>query len=139
MLLGHRMPETFVYLGQQVPKKYVAETRALGLLEEDEKMEYFYTDAFLDIKQGMYFVTDKHLVLYSEEWAEPKIIINYEDITNIAAEYDESFVQDSEVTVETTSGLNVSFPVSSEKGRDKKFVQYIRSNMQADKAVEATP
>lgn len=126
-ILGSLMPETFVYLGHQVPKRYINEIRTLGLLEENEKIKYFYTDALFDIKEGLYFVTDKHLVIYCQEWEEPETIIEYGDIINLDVEYDESFFLDSYVMIETSSGLEVSFPVSSEKGRDKKFVQYIRS------------
>jgi hypothetical protein len=132
MILGSLGPETFVYIGHQVPKKYLDEIRSLALLEPDEKIKYFYTDAMFDIKDGLYFVTDKHLVLYCQKWEEPEAIINYKDIINIETEFDESFFEDSYVTIETVSGLEVSFPVSSEKGRDKKFVQHIRSKMEVE-------
>ncbi len=126
VILGSFVPETSVYLGHQVPKKYLNEIRSLDLLAYDEKIKYFYTDAFIDIKEGLYFVTDQNLVLYNKAWGEPNTIIGFEEIIKLEAEYDDSFVNDSIVYVETKSGLEVSFPVSSEYGRDKDFVEYIR-------------
>ncbi len=126
VILGTFVPETSVYLGHQVPKKYLKEIRSLGLLAQDEKIKYFYTDAFIDIKEGLYFVTDQNLVLYSNSWEEPDTIIGFEEIIKLEAEYDDSFVNDSIVYIETKSGLEVSFPVSSEYGRDKDFVEFIR-------------
>ena len=129
MTIGFIAPETSVYLGHAVPRKYIKEIRTLELLEKEEKIIYFYTDALFDIKEGFYFVTDEHLVLYSQEWEEPKTIIDYKSITDIEVEYDDSFLDDSYVMVETTSGMSVSFPLSSEKGGDKKFVQHIKAKM----------
>ena len=126
VILGSIAPETYVYLGHQVPKKYLKEVRALDLLSEDEKIKYFYTDGLVDIKDGMYFVTDRNLVLYCNYWEEPETIIDFNEITNLEVEYDDSFLNDSMIYVETKSGLEVSFPVSSERGRDKKFVEHIR-------------
>ena len=126
VILGSIAPETYVYLGHQVPKKYLKEVRALDLLSEDEKIKYFYTDGLVDIKDGMYFVTDRNLVLYCNYWEEPETIIDFNEITKLEVEYDDSFLNDSMIYVETKSGLEVSFPVSSERGRDKKFVEHIR-------------
>ena len=67
IILGSLVPETYIYLGHQVPQKYLSEIRSLGLLSEDEKIKYFYTDAAFDIKEGLYFVTDRNLVLYCKE------------------------------------------------------------------------
>ena len=133
MAVGVLAPDTAVYLEDQVPQKYLNEIRELGLTEEDERVIYFYSDAVWDIKAGMYFVSDQHLVLYSEEWEEPQSIIGFEEITDLDVEYDDSFFVDTYVTVETDSGLEVTFPVSSEKGRDKKFVEHIISKMKIER------
>lgn len=123
-------PETSVYPGRQVPKRFLATVRALKLLKPDEQIRYFYSDGFLDIKDGLYFVTDKTLVLYSNAWEDPAVIIPLDQIETLDAEYDASFFVDSLVTVTTTAGLEVSFPVSSEKGLDKKFVAAIEEKRQ---------
>jgi hypothetical protein len=50
MIVGTVAPETYIYLGRQVPKKFVTEMRALELLADNEKIKYFYTDAFFTLK-----------------------------------------------------------------------------------------
>ena len=119
-------PDTYIYLGKQLPKRYAQKIQDLGLIDEGERIKYFYSDALVNIEDGMYFVTDRHLVLYSREWQEPKTIIHFSEIVNLEAEFDESLLSDSMVYVKTASGMEVSFPVSSEHGRDKEFVRYLR-------------
>lgn len=114
-----------------MPKKYVEKVKSLGLLKNGETIKYFYSDALLDIKDGLYFVTDQNLVAYSEEWEEPKTIISFNDIISADVEYNESFYEDSYIMIETKDGLELDFPVSSEKKRDKDFYNYIvqKSNL----------
>jgi len=125
MVIGTIVPETYVYLGRQVPKKYVNEIKTLGLLDDGEKIKYLYTDGFFDIKDGVYFVTDQKLVVYCKEWLEPETLIRFDEIIKLDIEYDNSFLEDSFIFLETTNGLEVEFPVSSEKNRDKAFYEYL--------------
>ena len=81
LVFGYILPETYIYLVRQVPKSYLNEIRVLGLIENDEKIKYLYTDATFDIKEGVYFVTNKNLILYCEEWEEPGTIIDFKNIT----------------------------------------------------------
>ena len=129
MIIGALSPETSVYLGHEVPKGYIKEIKELHLLERGEKIQYFYSDGFLDIKKGLYFLTEKKLVIYSEEWSEPAIIISYQEILNVNIERDESFLVDSYIEVESTDGYVYGFPMSSEKGRDNLFFEYIASRI----------
>ena len=124
-VIGSIVPETYVYLGRQVPKKYKTEIKDLGLLDNNEELKYFYTDGFFDIKEGLYFVTDQKLVVYCKDWDEPETIIEFHEVTKLEVEYDDSFVEDSYITLETIHGLELSFPVSSEKKRDKAFYEYL--------------
>ena len=128
-VVGSRGPDISVYAGRQVPKKFMTTIRSLDLLMEDEQIRYFYSDALLDIKAGFYFVTANKLVLYSSEWEEPEIVIPLDQIATLDADYDESFWEDTTVHIITHSGAAYSFPVSSEKGLDKKFVAAIEEKL----------
>lgn len=122
-------PDTSVYTGSQIPKRFITTIRSMNLLKDDEQIRYFYSDALFDIKAGLYFVTDKNLVLYSSEWVEPEMIIPFDQIVSVDVEYDDSFLDDSIVYISTNSGMDVVFPVSSEKGLDKKFVEAINEKL----------
>jgi len=121
-------PDISVYPGRQIPKRFMTTIRSLDLVEGDDRIKYFYSDALFDIKSGFYFVTDKKLVLYSNRWDEPGITIPFDQILSVDAEYDTSFFDDTMVYVTTGSGLEVFFPVSSEQGLDKRFVDAIAVN-----------
>ncbi len=128
-IIGSIAPETSVYLGRQVPKKYVEEIKDLKLLRHGEKIVYFYSDGFIDIKDGMYFVTDQNVVAYNNLWEEPETIIPFETIDSLSVDYDDSFLEDSYIFIRTLDGLEVTFPVSSERNRDKIFYEFIRKRL----------
>lgn len=121
-------PDTSVYLGAQVPKHFMNDVRKLGLLEEGETIKFFYSDGIFDIKDGFYFVSDKHLVIYSDVWEEPASVFTFDEIISLDVEYNDSFLDDSMVYFETET-YAMSFPVSSEYGRDKQFVEYLEEQI----------
>ena len=125
-------PDTAVYTGHQIPKRFMTTIRSLNLLEEDEQIRYFYSDALYDTKTGFYFVTDRNLILYSISWEEPETVIPFDQIESLDVQYDDSFWEDSYVFVTTSSGMEISFPVSSDKGLDKKFVKAIQEKMNVE-------
>lgn len=128
--IGILAPETSVYLGHQIPKRYVQTIDSLQLTEPGETIKYFYSDGLFDIKDGMYFVTNKSLVAYSDSWNEPRTIVPFHTIVAAEFEPDPSFWNDSFIHIETDDGLELSFPVSSEKKRDQKFFQHILDKAQ---------
>lgn len=119
--IGAKGPETFIYAENEIPASFKKEMEDLGILEENEHLIYFYSDGLLDIKDGIYALTDQHLIVYSNQLSQPELIIEFGEIITHEIVYDDSFFNDSYVTVETEDGLWVEFPLSSEKGRDKQF------------------
>jgi len=126
-------PETFVVPGPQVKLGHLKEIRRLGLLEPGEQIKYFYSDAFVDIKGGFYFVTDRRLVLYSDGWVTPAAIIGFSNIADLSIAYRGSFFEDSQVTVELDDGDVFWFPLSSERGGDKRFFEYAEKRWKAQR------
>ena len=76
-------------------KPHAKIVRDLGILEDSEKIRYFYSDALVNIRNGMCFVTDSKLVLYNENWAEPQLAVPLHTIVDAQVEYNESFFEDS--------------------------------------------
>ena len=129
--IGAASPETFVYRADEIPAKYRNELAELNLLNDSEELLYMYSDALFKLKNGVYILTDEHLILYSDEWDEPETIISFDEITFLDIAYDDSFLDDSYITLETVYGVQAVFPVSSEKGRDKKFYRYLEDQVQS--------
>lgn len=131
--IGAASPETFVYTKNDLPKSYLKEMKELELIEEGEQVQFMYSDALLDIKGGIYAITDKHLVFYNKEWSQPKYIIGFDEIDYLNVEYNDSFLEDSYITIETFNGIQIVFPVSSEKNRDHEFFDYLSTKIEASK------
>ncbi|MCH7910987.1 MAG: hypothetical protein IIB38_15405 [Candidatus Hydrogenedentes bacterium] len=121
--VGVAGPEIEVLAGTQVPTRYVDTIRNLGVLDRDEEIIFFYSDALVDITDGFYLLTDRKVVVYSTTYSEPAILIPFDDIQELNIEYDESFFTDSAIWITRTDGSAVSFPVSSEAGGDKRFYE----------------
>ncbi|MDG1332577.1 MAG: hypothetical protein P8P74_09625 [Crocinitomicaceae bacterium] len=119
--IGAKGPETFIYKNNEVPTSFRKQMLDMDLISKEEKIIYFYSDALMDITDGLYVLTDQHLILYSKQWEEPETIIGFSEISSLNIDYDDSFLIDSYVVVETDYGMMVEFPLSSEKGRDKEF------------------
>ncbi len=98
--------------------------RGLNLLEDGEQIRFFYSDAILDITDGMYFFTDRKVVVYGSGLENPAIITPYSMIAAIELAFDDSFFNDSLITLTLVDDTYVSFPVSSESGGDKPFTEH---------------
>lgn len=118
-------PETYIYKTREIPTSFRKEMEDLDLITEDEHLVYFYSDGLFDIKDGLYALTDKHLILYSTQWSEPETIIAFNEISYVDFNYDASVFLDSYVRLETHDGLKIEFPLSSERGRDREFYELL--------------
>ena len=123
-------PDTFVVPGSQMDRSHARTVRDLGLIEDDEEIRYFYSDALLDIREGMYFITDEKLVLYCDSWEEPAAVAPYNSIVNLDAVWNDSFFVDSTFQITLDDGEVWTFPVSSERGLDRVFYEYIEERIQ---------
>ena len=138
IFIGIQGPETSVYIGNQMPKDYMSTVKELGLLEKGEKIKYFYSDSLIDITDGMYFVTDRHVVLYSNDFAESAIVIPFDSITDLEVEYDNSFWDDTMIYITTDDdGIEYALPVSSENGLDKKFFEAIKDKIKTEENTDS--
>ena len=121
--IGASSPDTYVYSGNQVPSSYIDTAQKLGLIDDDENVLFFYSDAVLDVEDAMYILTDKHLVLHNAEWTDPQKVIPFSEIAAVSAEWSDEWIMDSMITVELTDGSTWLFPLSMENDTDHRFVE----------------
>lgn len=130
MYIGTVGPDTSVYTGNQVPARFTNTMRSVGALDDDETIFYFYSDAMSDIRGGFYFVSDKKVVIYSESaGGVPLTVVQFDEIADVDLYRNESFFEDSQITLELKDGRPISFPVSSELDRDQRFFDTIKSRV----------
>lgn len=126
-------PETSVYPGSQVPSSYLSKARSVGALKTNQTPKFFYSDGFLKIEEGFYLVTDSSVAIYSEDGREPALtVIPFSDIASAELLRNESFFEDSYITIETTDDQYHAFPVSSEFNRDQLFFDAIQQDGATD-------
>ncbi len=131
MYIGIAGPETSVYVGNQVPERFLSTAREVGALDDDEKVRFFYSDSLVNIREGFYFVSDRKVAIYIEDGREtPLISVAFDDIASANISRDESFFEDSQIMIETTDGELIAFPVSSEFDRDEAFFKAIEEKIQ---------
>lgn len=130
MYVGTVGPQTSVYSGNQLPSRFQETIEEVGALEEGEKIKYFYSDAFTDIRNGFYFVSDRNVVIYSNQLDPALTVIPFAQIDSVDLMRDESFFEDSIITVMLKDGAVYYFPVSSEFDRDSVFFQEIKKHVE---------
>jgi len=124
--LRSQAPGTEVVPGRQIKEKFMTEMRSMDLIEPDENILYFYSDAFHDIKDGFYFFSDQKVVVYSQTFDQPEVRVSYDEIVDIEFNRDESFWSDSYITLILNDESTVWFPVSSENGGDLKYYNTLK-------------
>ena len=129
-------PGTSIITGAQIPERFLSQIRNLGVLEEGERIRYFYSDAAIDIEDGFYLLTDRKVVVYSSAYEVPAILIPFSQIGNVEVEFNESFWADGEITLTLEDGTVVSFPISSDGGKDKKFYEALNESWEAEKGIQ---
>ena len=130
LYLGFATPETSVYTGNRIPKEYMQTMKEVGAVGNGEKVQFFYSDAMTDIRDGFYFVSNLKVLVYAQgEGNEPMQAIPFDQIENAEIYRNDSFFQDSEITLYLQDDEIISFPVSSEFDRDQKFFDAIQSRI----------
>lgn len=124
--LGFNTMPTHVSPGELISKKHLAALESLDLVDPTETILYYYSDAIMDIKESVYLLTDKRLVLHNEVWNKPTWKIQFKDIDSVEIQRDESFFVDSYVSVTLINGEDVSFPLSSENELDLAFLNKLQ-------------
>lgn len=116
IFLGSYGLDTKAVPGANLPLRHLETIRGLGLIEEGEKIRYFYSDAVFDVRGGMYFFTDKKVVVYDDELPEVPIVVPFDQITDIKADLSDSFWEDGLIWIRRADD-EISFPIPEEGGR----------------------
>lgn len=86
---------------------------------------FVVSDALVDIREGMYSSPTRSSSSYCSGWEDPLFVEPFSELVDVDVEYDESFFVDSYISVTTSDGEQWGFPVSSERGMDEVFYEYL--------------
>jgi hypothetical protein len=120
-------PDDEVVPGQQLKAKFVREIRDMGLLEKNEELTYFYSNAFYSIRAGSYFFTNKKVVLYNDDWEKASIVMPYSSIAHIEL-VDDPSSEERHVNIYQRPNTMFTIPLP-DKGDDyKKYYELLVKN-----------
>ena len=119
-------PGAEVVPGKMLNSKYVNFIREKGLIESSEQIEFWYSDALSDFRDGFYMFTDRKVLLYCKDWEEPSIAVPFSSISNIRFKKEPSFYKNSQITLVLFDGSTLFFPVSDENNNDEKFFERMK-------------
>ncbi len=129
--IGYMAPSTRVLPGRQIPARHAARINGLVPLDPDERIQFFYSDALIDIADGFYMLTDRRLVIYSSAYEEPQVTIPFSAISDIDAEFSETWIDDSLIWVFLDDDSYLAFPASPEGGGDRRMFALLRQSVEA--------
>lgn len=129
--IGENSPETRVLTKTEIPAEYVEGMEAIGVLDSGENIIFFYSNGFLDFKEGFYLLTDRHVILYSKDWNPPLEKVALPSIVKVDLARETSFFEDSTLFLETDTDNEYWLPLSSEKEGDIRFKERLLKLVEA--------
>jgi hypothetical protein len=130
-------PNAEVVPGKMLEGKYVDFLRENRLIAPSEQIEFWYSDAFIDFREGFYMFTDKKVLLYNKEWKKPSITIPFSSISDIQFQKEPSFLENSEITLTLSDDSIVFFPLASDNNGDEKFFKRMKQIWKKSKTEES--
>ena len=128
IIIGILSPENKVYNDKDIKAEYYHFIKDNELIQDDEELIYFYSDAFFNFKNSFYFLTDKNIVLYSTEWYEPELIIPLRHINDFEYYKSESFFDDSYIKLLLHDGNEAYVYITIEENGDDRFYEKLMLN-----------
>jgi hypothetical protein len=123
-------PPTRAIRGSEIPSSYEATLVEAGVLERGERIHFFYSAGFFSILEDGNLLTEGRVVSY--ETLDGELFVasaTYPEIRDLDVTYSESALDDTVVTVSTSSGEEFSLIVSPEDGRDRAFVSHLEARV----------
>jgi hypothetical protein len=125
-------PPTRALRAGEIPASYHETLVEAGVLEPDERIQFFYSRGLLSILDGGNLFTDTRVVSYESAGGEISVVsVSYPEILDLQVAYSESFLDDTVLTITTMRGEEFFLIVSAEDGRDREFVSELRARLPA--------
>jgi len=137
--LGARAPDTKVYSGREIPARFVSDLQAKAPLEQGETILFFYSPALLDVGGAFSFVSDRRVVVHDAERAHATTSLSFDRIDSASLASSSSWLEDGTLTLGLPGGEELAFPVSSEGGRDQKFLAAVQDGLARARRTGAPP
>ena len=122
------VPPTEVITGSKLTSKHISMLSEKGIINQNEKIEYFYSEGVLSILEGGSILTDNRVIVYEKEGVELKVYdILLQDIVSIDQLQQGSQFSDSIYEVQPFfDDTAIRLILSTENRGDIKFVEELK-------------
>lgn len=121
-----QIPDSKAVSGDELPSGVISELYEIGIVPNDEKIHYFYSeDIFSFVNYGNLF-TDKTVIAYeTDEISNERNVFSakYNEITGIKFDKAPNSLDDSTIEIFVNGESSFSLLVSAEENSDDKFYQ----------------
>lgn len=126
-------PDTAVVEGKHLTRFQVKALVGDGLIYEDQVIDYFYSEAFLDITAAGQFLTSEKVVSYFENEGELELYeIPYSEIEKIELVVEGSYIEDSQYRIygnDESDWEYINIVLSVEADGDKRFLEHLKKKI----------
>lgn len=131
------LPSTEVVVGREVSTEDRNELVSIGVLNEDEKIELFYSYGFLSILEGGNILSDRAVVTYFRGTDDKLNIqeLTFSQIKNVELQQDGNFWNNAIYKIDSyDDGVGIAVELSIENGGDVRFIEALREKVQQARA-----
>lgn len=136
LISAGQIPDSKAVSGGELPTGVIAEFHEIGIVPNDEKIHYFYSEDFFSfINYGNLF-TDKTVIAYeTDEISNERNIFSakYNEITDIKFDKAPNSFDDSTIEIFVNGESSFSLFVSAEENGDDKFYQKLLKTWEKNK------
>ena len=115
-------PETTVYSAREIPAAYSAVVLEMADIDSDETIEFFYSDAMRDIRDGYVAITDKRAIIHDRDKG-GLIAVAYSAVAYMRFEAGGVF-SNSVITLELHDGSMVDVKLPTEQHGDLRVLKF---------------
>ena len=129
-LLQHakRVPAYYAYEGSQIPAHDLRYMLRKNVLEDNDKVKWFYSDGFLSNREDGNGFTQRHVFSYWWEDGQVQVATaQYNNIANIKVSYGVETLDQTIITITRDSGSEFKLFVATDYEKDKVFVEQLQA------------
>jgi hypothetical protein len=133
------LPSTQVTAGDRLPKRDLEFLRENHIVNDSERIHFFYSAGLLSIKSDGNLVTDQRVISYYHDADEDRLVVEsarYGEIRDVRVKYSQLPFEDTEIEIVTGDDEGFNLYVSAEDRRDRLFVNKLTDLWRSGRGTE---
>lgn len=115
------VPDNRVVPGEELPARVIELLRKEGILEPDERPEFFYSAGLRFLEDGNLFSRRRVISYWSTGDELEQVHATFEEITRVDVEWAEDWLNDTVITIGVEGGSEFLLLVATEDRGDRRF------------------